>query len=227
MDKLKWIIFTVIVVGIFGGIIWIGKSNNQVDFKGDATKIITAAPIADHLFGSDAQKVVFIEYGDFQCPGCGKMYPTVHELTTKYKDKITFIFRNMPLTNLHPNALAAATAAEAAGLQGKYFEMYDMLYQSQDSWSGASVGDRSGIFANYAGQLGVDVNKFKADLSSKDIANKINRDLFTGKTIFKVDATPSFVLDGKKVDANVATNPDSLTSLIDEAVKKAYPSSAQ
>ncbi len=223
MTKLKWLIFIVIVVGIFGGIIWISKSNNAVDFTGDATKIINQAPISDHIFGSDAQKVVFIEYGDFQCPGCGKMYPTVHELTDKYKDKITFIFRNMPLTNLHANALAAATAAEAAGLQGKYFEMYDTLYQSQTSWSEASVSDRSSIFQNYAAQLGLNADKFKADLTSKDITAKINRDTFTGKNIFKVDATPTFVLDGKKIEANVATDPDALTKLIDDAVAKAYP----
>src|SRR5690349_8292607 len=127
MNKLKWVIFTVIVLSIFGGIIWVSKSQNTVAFDGDATKIITQAPIGDHVLGTEAQKVVLIEYGDFQCPGCGSMYPTVHELTEKYKDKLTFIFRNLPLTTLHPNALAAATAAEAAGLQGKFYEMYDML----------------------------------------------------------------------------------------------------
>lgn len=223
MNKIKWIIFIVIVVGIFGGIIWIGKSNTTSSFTGDATKIINAAPIADHVLGPKNQKVVFIEYGDFQCPGCGKMYQTIKDITDKYSDKLTFIFRNMPLTNLHPNALAAATAAEAAGLQGKYYEMHAMLYQTQSSWSESSVSDRSGVFQNFAGQLGLDVNQFKQDLTSKDITEKINRDISTGKTTFKVDATPTFILDGKKVDAGIAIDPATLTKLIDDAVARAYP----
>jgi protein-disulfide isomerase len=223
MNKLKWIIFVVVVVGIFGGIIWIGKSNNTSSFTGDAAHIINAAPIADHVLGVKSEKVTFIEYGDYQCPGCAALYRPVHDLVTKYSDKITFVFRHMPLTSLHPNALAAATAAEAAGLQGKYYEMHDMLYQSQASWKEASVSQRSEIFQNYASQLGLDVNKFKSDLSSKDITEKINRDISTGKNQFNVDSTPTFILDGKKVDANIATDAEALTRLVDDAIARAYP----
>ncbi|HVI69611.1 MAG TPA: thioredoxin domain-containing protein [Magnetospirillaceae bacterium] len=222
MDKLKWIIFTVIVLGIFGGIIWLGKSDDAGTFNGDANKIITAGPIADHVFGTDAQKVTLIEYGDFQCPACYKMYPSVHDLTTKYPDKLTFIFRNKPLTQLHPNALAAATAAEAAGLQGKYFDMYDMLYQTQPSWQGVSVGDRTTLFQNYAQQLGLDVEKFKTDLSSKDISDKINRDKATAN-VFKVEGTPTFVINGQRVDGAIATDPDKFTAFVEAEIAKAYP----
>lgn len=227
MDKLKWIIFAVVVLGIFGGIIWISKSNNTSNFTGDASHIINAAPIGDHVLGVKTEKVTLIEYGDFQCPGCGRMYQPVHELTEKYSDKITFIFRHMPLTNIHPNALAAATAAEAAGLQGKYYEMHGILYQTQDSWKTASVSQRTEIFQNYASQLGLDVNKYKADLSSKDITDKINRDIQTGKSQFKVDSTPTFILDGKKVDSAIATDAEALTKLVDDAIAKAYPAPAE
>lgn len=227
MNKLKWIIFIVLVVGIFGGIIWIGKSNNTSNFTGDATHIINAAPIADHVLGVKTEKVTLIEYGDYQCPGCGRMAQTVHDLTEKYSDKITFIFRHLPLTNIHPNALAAATAAEAAGLQGKYFDMHDMLYQSQDAWKDASVSQRGEIFENYASQLGLDVAKFKSDLSSKDITEKINRDRTTGANQFKVDSTPTFILDGKKVDGKIATDAEALTKLIDETIARAYPTPAE
>jgi protein-disulfide isomerase len=223
MNKLKWIIFAVVVVGIFGGIIWISKSNNTSNFTGDAAHIINAAPIADHVLGVKTEKVTLIEYGDYQCPGCGKMYQPVHDITEKYKDKITFVFRHMPLTNVHPNALAAATAAEAAGLQGKYYEIHDMLYQSQAAWSDASVSKRGEIFQNYASQLGLDATKFKNDLSSKDITEKINRDRTTGQNQFKVDSTPTFVLDGKKVDSAIATDADALGKLIDDAIARAYP----
>lgn len=224
MNKVKWIIFAVVVLGVFAGIIWINKSSNQTsNFSGDATHIINAAPIADHILGPKTQKVTFIEYGDYQCPGCGHMYQVVKDLTTKYQDKVTFIFRNFPLTSLHANALAAATAAEAAGLQGKYYEMHDMLYQNQDAWAEVSVSDRTQLFQNYAQQLGLDINKYKQDLSSKDITDKINRDITTGKNTFHVDATPSFVLDGKKVDNNTSVDATALTKLVDDAVAKAYP----
>lgn len=226
MDRLKWIIFTVVVLGIFGGIIWLGKSTDTATFNGDANRIITSGPIADHVLGTDSQKLTLIEYGDFQCPACYKMYPAVHDLTTKYPDKLTFIFRNKPLTQIHPNALAAATAAEAAGLQGKYFDMYDILYQSQPAWQGASVSDRTLMFQNYAEQLGLDAEKFKADLSSKDISDKINRDNATAKT-FNVEGTPTFILNGKRVDGAIATNPDAFTKLIEDEIAKTYPAETQ
>lgn len=222
MNKVKWITFAVVVIAVFGGIIWLGKGN-ETTFKGDAAKIITDGPIADHIRGTTDQKVTLIEYGDFQCPGCRNMYVTVHELTEKYKGKVTFIFRHMPLTNLHPNALAASTAAEAAGKQGKFFDMHDMLYMTQDAWKTASISERSQIFQNYAQQLGLNVDKFKNDLSSKDITEKINRDIATGKNTFKVSATPTFVLNGQKVDEKTAVDPVALTKLLDEAVAKAYP----
>ena len=226
MTKLKWIIFAVVVLAVFGGIIFLNKSN-ETTFTGDAAKIITDGPIADRVRGTDAQKVVLIEYADFQCPGCGKMYSTVHELTEKYSDKVTFIFRNFPLTNIHPNALAASTAAEAAGKQGKFFEMHDMLFATQAAWSAASLGDRGQMFENYAGQLGLNMDQFKADLTSKDITEKINRDIATGKNQFKANSTPTFILNGQKVGEDKAINPEELTKLIDDAVKAAYPDEAQ
>jgi len=185
--------------------------------------MVNQSPIADHVLGPKTQKVTLIEYGDYQCPGCGHMYQTVKDITDKYQNQVTFIFRNFPLTSLHPNALAAATAAEAAGLQGKYYEMHDLLYTNQDAWASATVSDRTTIFNDYASQLGLNLTKFKADLTSKDITDKINRDITTGKNNFTVDATPTFILDGKKVDSNIAVDTTALPDLIDRAVGKAYP----
>jgi protein-disulfide isomerase len=221
MSKIKWIIFAAVVIAIFVGIILVSK-NNSKPFTGDATKIITQGPIADHVVGPKDQKVVLIEYGDYECPGCGAMYQTVKNITTQYQDKLTFIFRNMPLTTIHPNALAAATAVEAAGLQGKYFEMHDKLYETQDSWANASVSQRSSIFAGYASDIGLNVDKFNKDLTSADISAKIDRDRSTAAT-FKVDSTPSFVLNGKLLDSSIGTNPDAFTKAVTDAVNAAYP----
>jgi len=226
MNKTKWIIFAVVVLAVFGGIIWLGKSN-ETTFTGDATKIITEGPIADHVRGTDAQKVTLIEYGDLQCPGCGRMYPVVHETVEKYKDKLTFIFRNFPLTSIHPNALAAATAAEAAGKQGKFFEMHDLLYESQSSWQSASVSDRGQIFQNYAEQLGLNSDQFKSDLTSKDVTTKINRDIATGKQSFKANSTPTFILNGVKMEETTAVDADKFQKAIEDAITAAYPDSTQ
>ena len=218
MKNLKWLIFAIVVVGLFGGIIWLSKSDEK-PFTGDASKIITDGPIADHVSGTDSQKIVLIEYGDYQCPGCGAMYQPVKALTEKYKNKLTFIFRNMPLTNLHPNALAAATAAEAAGLQGKYYEMHDVLYGMQQAWSDAKVDQRGAVFESYASQLGLDLSKYHQDLSSSDIITKINRDKTTGLKSFGVDSTPTFILNGEVIKGPDAVNIDVLTSKVEAALK--------
>ena len=137
MTGKTWIIFVAVVVVLFGGlIIWSQKDKLDVA-KVNTSKIqpatVQSGNIADHVFGNKNAKVVLIEYGDYQCPGCGSVYPTVKTVTEKYKDNLAFVFRNFPLTNIHPNARAAAAAAETAGLMGKYWEMHDILYENQSS----------------------------------------------------------------------------------------------
>jgi protein-disulfide isomerase len=196
------------------------KKDTGSNWTGDATKIISTGPVADHVFGSTAQKVTLIEYGDYQCPGCESVYPTIKQITSTYKDNLTFIFRNMPLTTIHPNALAAATAAEAAGLQGKYYEYHDALYDNQDAWKDATVSDRTTKFESYAKQLGLDVNKFKSDLSSSQVTDKINRDRSTASS-FGVTSTPTLILNGQKVAQDTTFDKDKLTQLINDEYSKA------
>lgn len=222
---MKWIIFAVVVVGIFGAVIVLNR-DTTAKFTGDPTKIINDGPIADHVLGPRTQKATLIMYGDYECPGCGAMYSTVKDLTTKYSTQLTFIFRNFPLTNIHANALAAATAAEAAGMQGKYFEMHDTLYENQQAWSTASVGNREAVFTGYATNLGLDANKFKNDLLSPDITAKIARDRSIGTTI-GVNSTPTFVLNGTMISGTDAVSADALTKKVDAAIKSAYPTPQQ
>lgn len=221
MDKIKWIIFALVVVAIFGGVIWVSKSN-KVEFTGDAKQVITEGPIADHIFGSQNKKVVVIEYGDFQCPACGKMYQPIKDLKTRYKDKLTFVFRHYPLTAKHPNALAASTAAEAAGLQGKFYEMHDLLYENQPHWESVGIDQRGAVLEGYASQLGLDVPKWKTDLASKDIKAKIDRDKSSASQ-FKVNHTPTFILNGKHVGETTDTDAAALSKAIEDAIRAAYP----
>ena len=181
MSGKAWIIFIAVCVVLFGGLVlWSGR--DRVDVSGvDTNKIQTAAVnsgnIADHIFGNKDSKVVLVEYGDFQCPGCGSVHPTVKALSEKYEGQLAFVFRNFPLTSIHPNARAAAATAEAAGKQGKYWEVHNTLFESQDEWSSASTNERGSLFAGYAEQAGLDKAAFTATLtdSSADINKKINR----------------------------------------------------
>lgn len=207
MSGKGWIIFGAICVILFGGLVlWSGR--DRVDVSGvDTNKIQPAAAdsgdIGDHVFGSKDAKVVLVEYGDFQCPGCGSAHPIVKALSEKYQDQLAFVFRNFPLTSAHPNARAAAAAAEAAGLQGKYWQMHNTLFENQDDWSSASTSERGGKFSNYAEQSGLNKSAFEATLSDKSASlnKKINFDIALGRKL-NVSGTPTFYLNGTKMADN-------------------------
>lgn len=202
MSKKAWIIFAAVCVLILGSLVALSNSK-KVDVSGvDANKVQTASEvsgnIADHVFGKQDSKVTLVEYGDFQCPGCKGMHPTVKTLTEKYEGQLTFVFRNFPLTQAHPNALVAAAAAESAGLQGKYWEMHDTLFTNQDAWKSASVKERIGVFEKYAQQLGLNIETFKTDIASEKVTKKIKYDMAIGNNI-NVKSTPTFILNGKEL----------------------------
>lgn len=122
----------------------------------------------------------------------------------EYGDKVTFIFRNFPLTSIHPNARAAAAVAEAAGLQGKYWEMYDMLYEKQNEWSGLDASQRGNVFNTYATSLSLNMDEFTTALASKEVNQKISFDLALGKAA-GVSATPTFFVNGEKLSEDAAS----------------------
>jgi protein-disulfide isomerase len=168
----------------------------------------------NHTEGSTKSGVVLVEYGDYQCPACGQYYPIVKQVAEKYKDQITFQFRNFPLVQLHQNAFVGARAAEAASKQGKFWEMHDMLYENQNTWGEAS--NPNTYFESYAQQLGLDVTKFKQDLASEDTNNLINADIQEAQKL-GANATPTFVLDGKKITQNPGSL-DAFNKLIDDEI---------
>lgn len=211
MNRIGWIIFCAVTVIALGGlVIWARLSNPPLDVSGISNNSVIAASdkngnIADHTAGSTDNKIIFIEYGDFQCPSCGGAYPGVKTLIQDYGDKVTFIFRNLPLTSIHPNAKAAAGVAEAAGLQGKYWEMHDMLYENQNDWSSLDSSKRGSIFSQYATSLGLDIDKFNADLAGTAVNQKISFDQALFKTLNTDVATPTFFLNGEKLDTAAAS----------------------
>jgi len=222
VSKQAWIIFAAICVAVLGSLIFVSQGNKADVSGADETKIIVASPdngnIGDHVFGSQEGKTILIEYGDFQCPGCASAYPNLKEVSEEFKDELTFIFRNLPLTSIHPNARAAATAAEAAGLQGKYWGMHDLLYENQNEWSQSS-DNRQSFFTSYAEKAGVaDIEKFKTDIASEDISKKINFDLALARKI-GATSTPTILLNGESIESNVWSNKDELKKKVEEALK--------
>lgn len=225
MSKKAWIIFAAVCIVLLGGLVYIsGKDRINVDDV-DVNKVLVqpdsekSGGVNDHVFGKADSKVVLIEYGDFQCPGCGAAYPKLKAVTEKYKDQIAFVFRNFPLTTIHPNARAAAAAAEAADMQGKYWEMHDLLYENQSQWSSLNPDQRADFFNGYAEKLGLELNTFKTDFSSGSVSKKINYDIAVGKKA-KVSATPSIFLNGKAVEQDVWQDEKKLDEAFANALKE-------
>lgn len=158
-----------------------------------------------HIQGKGTTGVKLIEYGDYECPVCYEYNQPVDQVVAHFGDQITYQFRNLPLSTIHPNAFAAARAAEAAGLQGKFWQMHNTLYTNQDP-SGATgwVADHGDVlndfFVKFAKTAGVsDLAKFKSDYASDQINSSINADINLFNQTGQQLATPSFFLDGKYV----------------------------
>ena len=225
MSTKAWIIFTAICVVLFSGlIIWSGRDKvdvSKVDTNKIQTEVASSGNIADHVFGNKDAKVVLVEYGDFQCPACGSVHPAVKKLTEKYKDDMSFVYRNYPLTQIHPNARAAAAAVEAAGLRGKYWEMHNLVFESQNEWSDAGGTDRGNFFANYAEQVGVKKSDFEEILKNNSVQlnKKIDFDRAIGSKL-GVNSTPTFYLNGKKLEGNAYSDEAALEKTLLNEFKK-------
>lgn len=231
MSKKTWIIFAVIVVGLLTALVISSRNSNpDVDVSNiDSNSVLAASAasgnIADQVFGNKESKVILVEYGDFQCPACGSAHPGIKTLTEQYKGQIAFVFRNFPLSTIHPNARASSAAAESAGLQGKYWEMHNYLYENQNAWSDLEGNARTDAFVSYAKSLGLDTARFTTDLASTGVNQKISFDQALGKKL-GVDSTPTFYLNGTKVESDIISDVqngtgEKLRTLIDEQLTKA------
>jgi protein-disulfide isomerase len=162
-----------------------------------ATQASDAAPVAsnDITYGPKDATVTVIEYSDFQCPFCAEYAKWMTRLRQKYGDRVRFVFRNYPLSN-HQWATIAAKVGYAASLQGKFWEMHDLLYAKQDEW--AASDDPRPYFDSYAESLGLDMDKFHTDADAQSTADFIKKQAAEGKKA-GVTHTPWFVIDGRSV----------------------------
>jgi protein-disulfide isomerase len=142
----------------------------------------------DHLAGPANAPIVLVEYGDYECPFCGHAYYTVKSLQEQLGDRLCFVFRNFPLATVHPHALDAAEAAEAAGAQGLFWPMHDTLFENQDTLEPPDL-------IRYATQLGLEVNTFEYDLRTHRFRDRIGGDRRSG-ALSGVNGTPTFFING-------------------------------
>jgi protein-disulfide isomerase len=193
-----WAVFLIVLALILWGlVVAMNKPANTSDLNLGSPAPISAT---DHVRGPADAPVTMIEYSDFQCPACEAYYPMVTKLlsdsaSSSTSTPIRFVYRHFPLPQ-HPNAIPAAVAAEAAGAQGKFWEMYDLLFTNHTDWT--ELSDPTSVFMGYAAQLHLDAVEFKTDLASSTLKSVIQTDLAEGQSL-GIDATPTFFLNGKAV----------------------------
>ncbi|HLL15117.1 MAG TPA: thioredoxin domain-containing protein [Pyrinomonadaceae bacterium] len=222
------IIVVVLVVALGGGALMLRSSEtsttqqNIAQLPPTVTKTAPtavprpAAPVVNlqttHVRGRADAPLLLEEYGDFQCPPCGFLHPILKRLEGEYERELRVAFRHFPLRNMHKHADEAARAAEAAALQGKFWQMHDLLFEKQNEWKDAASARSN--FLSYARTLGLDIGKFTQDIESAAIINRVRSDEAQG-TARGVTGTPTVFLNGREIPFAVITNYDSLRATIE------------
>lgn len=151
--------------------------------------------LSEHILGNPNAAVTLIEYSDFQCPACAQFQPIVEDVIATYGENIRFEYKHFPLISIHPHAIPAAVAAEAAGQQGEFFAMANKLFENQTQWSSSPVSART-YFIQYAEDLGLDTDLFKRHLKSSILEDKVKAE-FEEARVLGLSGTPTFFLNGE------------------------------
>jgi protein-disulfide isomerase len=163
----------------------------------------------DHVLGDPDAPVTLVEYGDYECPYCGRAHTSVKEVLRRMGPEVRYTYRHFPLAEVHPHALQAAEAAEAAGRQGQFWPMHDMLFRNQNALEYEDL-------LGYAEVLGLDTARFASELESHAHLNKVRSDFHSGVRS-GVNGTPTFFVDGGRFDGNWA--PDTLIAALRRAIR--------
>ncbi len=220
------IIGGVLLVVVLGGI-WLyqtsaskpnaslaGNTNKTANTQLSPPKDLKPGAIPPNFKGATNSPVVIEEFADFQCPACAGVHPKMNEITGLYGSRIKFIYRNFPLP-MHAKAYDAAVAAEAAGIQGKFWDMQNLLFQNQKTWE--TQADHKKTFEDYAQTLGLDVEKFKNDMASTIAKQRVDADVQRGRSV-GVSQTPSVYINGRLIPYESVDVP-SLKLIIDAELK--------
>lgn len=222
MDKRFLGILAAIIV-VFGGIfIYSQRSSNNAG----GNTLGSQVQLTNHVTGQGEKKVTLLEYGDYQCSVCEAYEPVIEQIRAAYSKDIYFQFRNLPLVAIHPNAFAAARAAEAASLQNKFWEMHDALYNQANWQSWTTSSSPRNLFNVYAKQLGLNESQFQSDYASDKVNSIIQADLSAFKKTGQKMATPTFFLNdvyvenSKLSDQNNRPLFDKFKALLDAEISK-------
>jgi len=216
-----------VLVAVIAAVVLMSQRSSQDDAPSQGNSIASATPAVQRQVapgvpdpysrGGANARVTLEEFSDFECPACGVLEPGLRKVVNDYGDRVRLIFRNYPLP-MHKSAFLAARAAEAAGRQGKFWEMHDALYDHQEEWS--KVMEPRTQFDAYATRLGLDVQKFKADMERQEIVERIRADMQRGNSL-NVRGTPTVYLNGRElVPGKLVTEAD-LRREIDAALGSA------
>lgn len=211
----------VILCGLAAGTLaslWVaGRGPFSKALPVETAKDLSAAPegaVPPHVRGPEAAPVTVEEFGDFQCPPCGQLEPELKKLQEEHGADLRLVFRQYPLTSIHPHALEAAQASEAAALQGKFWEMHDLLFEHQGEW--ADVGRPR--FVEYARSLGLDAERFTRDMDAEQLLARISADERRGDAA-GVRATPSLFIDGRELPPREMT-PEGMRAAVNAILRR-------
>jgi len=189
------VIFSVLIVAIAA--LFINKSSlNSQPINKEQSKEILTVKKDDWIKGQPNSPITVVEYLDFECEACRVYYPITKRLKEEYGDKVSFVVRYFPLPG-HKNSMTSAMAVETAGKQGKFWEMHDILYDNQITWGEKQITNPA-LFIEYAKQIGLDMEKYKNDIGSQEIKDRINRDKNSANSL-GIQGTPTFFINGEKI----------------------------
>ena len=198
-----------------GAMLYRAKRPHVLSIPQDKTLSAKSDTDSPHVRGSPDAPVTLEEYGDFQCPPCGMFAAFLGQLEKEYDSRLRVVFRNFPL-KMHEHAHEAALAAEAAGLQGRFWEMHDVLYREQEAWSNASNARE--LFESYAGMIGLDLDKFRKDMDGDKARARVDADRQRGESL-GINITPTLFINNQPLDPK-DKNPEGIRAEINAALQK-------
>jgi len=190
----RWLLWSGVVIGLgllTWLVIWVANSPTPA-----AVVTLPQVTANDWIDGNQDAPLMLIEYSDFQCPACARFQSTLKQLKATFGEQLAIVYRHFPLVEIHHNARLSAQAAEAAGVQGKFWAMHDLLFERQSDWS--ALPNPTDTFVKYAQELGLDQTSFTADLNSTVVKEKINQHLANALTA-GLPGTPAFFLNGQAI----------------------------
>lgn len=195
-----WILVIIVLVLLAWGASKLAQDGDNQQTNNEILKIQSN----DWVKGNPEAKLVLIEYSDFQCPACKTAAFYGQQLaadSSTLNQDVAIVFRHFPLTSIHQNAQAAAWAAEAAGLQNKFWEMHDIIFDKQSEWSTLNQTELENTFTNYAESLGLDLEQFKTDIKSDTVKSKVTQNINQGEADqLNISYTPTIYLNGEIIN---------------------------